>query len=59
VVKMQLGLVSSVNDGSVEKLEGVLLLMNNFVGFLKEHSLPTIDILFQPILAKIKLIPVP
>ena len=56
---MQLGMITNVNDGQVEKLESIMLLLNNYVGQIKEQSLELIDYLFSPIFDKISQIPVP
>ena len=56
---MQLGLIVNVNDGQVEKIDPLLTLLNNYVGYLKENSLEVIDTIFQPLFQKIKEIGVP
>lgn len=59
ITLMQLNQVQNVGDGQVEKLEGVLLLLNNFVGQIKEQSLEVIEQVYADLFQKISLIPVP
>jgi len=46
-------------EGSVEKLETVLQLLNTFYGHVRERSLETIELLFAPIFSKLSQIPIP
>jgi len=50
---MQLAQVSNVHDGQVEKLEPLLVLLNNYVGQMREQSVDLIEQLFTPIFAKV------
>jgi hypothetical protein len=59
VVVMQLQMIQSVEDGQVEKIEPLLSLLNNYVGYLKENSLEAIDLVFPSLFDKIRMIPVP
>ena len=56
---MQLRLINNVNEGQVEKMEPIILMLNNYVGLLQLESLEVIDHLFLPIFEKISAIPVP
>jgi hypothetical protein len=50
---MQLSQVTNVNDGQIEKLEPLLLLLNNYVGQMRENSVDLIELLFTPLFQKV------
>ena len=59
VVHLQLQQVQNVNEGQVEKLEGIILLLNNYVGQIKDKSLDLIENIIDSVLQKVLQIPVP
>lgn len=56
---MHLDSVHNVNDGQVERLEGALSILNNYLGQLREKSLEVIELLYKPFLDKILMIGIP
>lgn len=56
---MHLDSVQNVNDGQVERLEGALSILNNYLGQLRERALEVIELLYKPFLDKILMIGIP
>ena len=56
---MHLDSVQNVNDVQVERLEGALSIINNYLGQLREKAVEVIELLYKPFLDKILMIGIP
>jgi len=56
LVHMQLNSVGNVHDGQVEKLDPLMLLLNNYVGQMRERSVDLVEQLYAPLFSKVALI---
>lgn len=45
--------IQNVNDGSVEKMDSLLQLLNNYIGQIKSNSVELIEQLLGPLFSKI------